>query len=141
MATTLRPTRPPPLATAVPLPGSLAIVNARILDGTGAPAIESGYVIVRDGYIVEVGEGEVDLPPDAQVIDADGRTVMPGMGDGHTHTTRTFVSITGYLESTVNDDAYVPFLRAGLTNLRDVGTATVIITGDQESDRRPDAAG
>ena len=126
-AATLSPARPPPLPTAAPLPGSLAIINARILDGTGAPAIEFGYVIVRDGYIVEVGDDEGDLPADAQVIDAAGRTVMPGLGDGHVHTTLTFLSITVNLAATINEDAYLPFLSAGLTNLRDVGTATVIL--------------
>lgn len=127
LTATLSPTRPPPLATFAPLPGSLAIINARILDGTGVPAIESGYVIVRDGYIVEVGDGEGDVPADAQIIDAAGRTVMPGLGDGHVHTTRAFVVSTGYLAATINEDAYVPFLSAGLTNLRDVGTATIIL--------------
>ena len=126
-AATLSPTRAPPLATVAPLPGSLAIINARILDGTGAPAIESGHVIVRDGYIVEVGDGEGDLPANAQVIDAAGRTVMPGLGDGHVHTTQAFVVSTGYLTATINEDAYLPFLRAGFTNLRDVGTATIIL--------------
>ncbi|HEY5625084.1 MAG TPA: amidohydrolase family protein [Dehalococcoidia bacterium] len=131
-AATASPTRPPPLPPVTPLLGSLAIKNACILDGTGASAIESGYVVVRDGYIVQVGRGEGDLPDDARIIDAEGRTVMPGLGDGHMHTTSTFIVNTGYLAADINEDAYVPFLSAGFTNLRDVGTPTVILRSVKE---------
>lgn len=120
------PTRMPPLPTATPTIGSLAIVNARIFDGNGGEPIESGYVIVRDGYIVEVGAGEGDLPSDAHIIDAQGLTLMPGLGDAHTHTTLTYLQRTGLLGFSVNEDAYVPFIQAGFTDLRDVGTATII---------------
>ena len=60
-----------------------AIVNARIIDGTGAPArIET--VILRDNRIVTVSD-HATIPPDARVIDATGQTLMPGLFDLHTH--------------------------------------------------------
>ncbi len=53
-----------------------------VVDGTGAPARQA-RVVIRDGRIAEVGgRGEVR---GAQVIDAAGRTVVPGLFDLHTH--------------------------------------------------------
>ncbi|MGD9497066.1 MAG: amidohydrolase family protein [Armatimonadota bacterium] len=66
--------------------GAKAVVHGRLIDGTGAPPIEDGAVIVRGGCIEAVGAaGEVAVPDDAEVIDASGRTVMPGLIEGHAH--------------------------------------------------------
>jgi hypothetical protein len=64
----------------------LAITNARILDGNGG-VTESGTVVVRDGKIVTVASGAADAAG-ALVIDAAGRTVMPGFIDAHRHLRR-----------------------------------------------------
>jgi imidazolonepropionase-like amidohydrolase len=45
-----------------------------------SPRIENGTVLVRDGSIVAVGQ-DVDVPADAQVVDATGRYVLPGLVD------------------------------------------------------------
>lgn len=63
---------------------NLVITNARILDGTGK-VLERGAVVVRDGKIVSVTEGRPAAVPGARVIDARGRTVMPGFIDAHRH--------------------------------------------------------
>jgi imidazolonepropionase len=46
--------------------------------------ISRGDVLVADGKIAAVG-AELAVPPDAEVIDADGRVLMPGFVDCHTH--------------------------------------------------------
>lgn len=43
-----------------------------------------GSILVKDGKIAEVGE-KVLVPPGAQVIDAGGQYVMPGIIDAHSH--------------------------------------------------------
>lgn len=75
---------------------SLLIRNARILTlGQGGLArrgkdlrdlgvIPAGEVLVADGKIAAVG-AKVEAPADAEVIDAQGRVVMPGFVDCHTH--------------------------------------------------------
>jgi imidazolonepropionase-like amidohydrolase len=63
---------------------NLVISNARILDGTGR-VIERGAVVVRDGKIASVAAGNPAAVPGARVIDARGRTVMPGFIDAHRH--------------------------------------------------------
>lgn len=48
------------------------------------PTIRNGTIVLRDGKIVAVGT-QVAVPPDAQVIDAGGKYVTPGIIDDHTH--------------------------------------------------------
>jgi imidazolonepropionase-like amidohydrolase len=61
-----------------------AIVNATIIDGTGRDPVTKGTVVVENDRITAVGAG-VEPPRDANVIDAAGATVMPGMIDCHVH--------------------------------------------------------
>jgi imidazolonepropionase-like amidohydrolase len=61
--------------------GAVAIVGATVHPVTG-PAIENGVVVIRDGRIESVGAaGSVQVPSDAQRIDAAGRHLFPGMTD------------------------------------------------------------
>lgn len=66
------------LAAAPPI----VIQNATVL--TITKGTFKGSVVVRDGKIVEVGE-KVMIPPGAQIIDAGGQFLMPGIIDCHSH--------------------------------------------------------
>jgi imidazolonepropionase-like amidohydrolase len=63
---------------------NLVIRNARILDGKGG-VVERGSIVVRDGKIASVSPGAAPSVQGARVIDAQGRTVMPGFIDAHRH--------------------------------------------------------
>ncbi|UCC74648.1 MAG: amidohydrolase family protein [Gemmatimonadota bacterium] len=66
--------------SAVPNPPPYyAITNARIVTVSG-PVIESGTVVIANGLIAAVGTN-VDMPPEAWVIDGEGLTVYPGLFD------------------------------------------------------------
>lgn len=71
------------LALAAPaMAQTVAITNAKVATGTGAAPIDGGTVVIRDGRIVSVGRG--GAPAGAQVIDAQGRWVTPGLIGGFT---------------------------------------------------------
>ena len=64
----------------------IAIKAGRIIDGTGAPSIKNGVVIVRGNRIEAVGpQSSVRIPNSAKVIDLPGETLLPGLIDGHNH--------------------------------------------------------
>ncbi len=65
---------------------TLAIVGGFLIDGSGGPPQHDAVVLVRGDEIIAVGsEGDIEIPPGARVIDANGFTVMPGLIDTHVH--------------------------------------------------------
>ena len=61
----------------------ILIKNATILTVSHG-TIERGSILIRDGKIAEVG-ASIKAPKDAQLIDAAGQYVMPGIIDCHSH--------------------------------------------------------
>jgi len=65
---------------------SLVIEGATLIDGTGRAAVTDSVIVIRDGKFQEVGKrGEVSIPQGAEVVNAQGKTVLPGLIDGHCH--------------------------------------------------------
>ena len=79
-ALSARPAKSPAAAEPSPV---ILIQNATILTASHG-TIERGSILIKDGKIAEVG-ASVKAPKDAQVIDAAGQFVMPGIIDCHSH--------------------------------------------------------
>ena len=61
-------------------------MGGTLIDGTGRPPVKDSVVILEGDRIVAVGgREEVAVPEGAEVIDASGRTLLPGLIDAHTH--------------------------------------------------------
>ena len=78
--------------------GELYFVNGKVFTGESEDHFASAFS-VADGRFVRVFDaGELDsIPPEVEVIDLDGRTVVPGLLDIHTHPT-FMASLTDSLE-------------------------------------------
>jgi imidazolonepropionase-like amidohydrolase len=67
-------------------PKTIAVVGARLIDGTGATPIEDAVIIITGEKFSAVGaKGRVAVPADAEIIDVKGKTVIPGLIDAHIH--------------------------------------------------------
>ena len=77
-----------------PKPCPRAIVGGVLIDGTGRAPVKDSVVVLDGDWIVAVGgREEVAMPEGAEVIDASGRTVLPGLIDAHTHFLRMGIAM------------------------------------------------
>jgi len=66
--------------------GITVIQGATVITGTGSPSIRNGSIVIDAGRIRDIGpRNEVRLPNNAQVVDARGKWVLPGLIDAHVH--------------------------------------------------------
>lgn len=109
---------------------SFVIRNGRLFDGTGASARNATVVVVGNKISKILAADSTDFPKDAEVIDAAGATVMPGLIDMHIHMTYVF-DRTGAPELTLDSQADGTlrgmerlryFVDSGITSVRDTAS-------------------
>ncbi|MGD0155504.1 MAG: putative aminohydrolase SsnA [Terracidiphilus sp.] len=67
---------------------NLLVGNGRVIThDDGQPFLENGCIAIQDGLIAAVGPTAEIVPanPDARFLDAQGRIIMPGLINAHTH--------------------------------------------------------
>jgi imidazolonepropionase-like amidohydrolase len=106
------------------IPGShsatVAIVGATLIDGTGAAPVPDSSVVIENGRIKAVGpRSKVKIPKNANVVDAKGKFLLPGLWDMHAH-----------FEQVEWGPIY---LAAGVTTVRDCGNEFEFITSVRDS--------
>src|SRR3990170_4053238 len=84
----------------------IVIQGGRLIDGNGGKPMERATVIIEGNRIKRVAQGKVDFPKEARIIDASGKTILPGLIDNHVH----YRNHSGEL-----------FLAHGVTSVRDLG--------------------
>jgi imidazolonepropionase-like amidohydrolase len=90
--------------------GPLVIRGGDVFDSERAALLANHTVVVEGERIVAVGPAdEIEEPTGARVIEAGGRTVMPGLWDMHVH-----------LQATTQSDGALTMLATGLTTVRDL---------------------
>ncbi len=107
---------------------AFAIRGVTLIDGTGRDPIRDAAVLIRNGRITSVGSRQdVAVPADAQVIEANGATLMPGLWDMHAHFAQT--------------DWGPAYLAAGVTSARDCGNEFEFITKERDAVSRGQVLG
>ena len=94
--------------------GGVAIVGAQLIDGTGTDPVADSVIVIRDGRIQAAGPRETTVVPDgAEVVEATGQTVIPGLVDTHNHYGGDLTAV----ERALNAQVYY-----GVTTARSIGS-------------------
>lgn len=86
----------------------VALVGATVVDATGAPPITNATVLVEHGRITAIGNAAMRLASNVQVVDAKGKTILPGLWDMHAHLTQV--------------ERAPGYMAVGVTSARDMGS-------------------
>jgi imidazolonepropionase-like amidohydrolase/Tol biopolymer transport system component len=115
------------LETYVP-EGIVAFINARIITvNDDYEVIENGTVVVEGNRIVSVGTN-VEVPSNAKVINASGKTIMPGIVDVHAHAGNFRLGI-----SPQQQWEYFANLAYGVTTIHDPSSNSEMIFSHSEA--------
>ena len=101
---------------------AIALKNVRVIDGTGAAAVEDQTIVIVDGKIQSVGaSSSASIPANAQVLDLKGYTVTPGLVGMHDH---MFFPMGGTPPMYSNMGTSFPrlYLALGVTTIRTTGS-------------------
>ncbi len=100
--------------------------NVDVFDSRNAALIEGAHVLVEGNLVSEVSKEPIE-PNGALVLDGEGRTLIPGLIDGHNHITLVENPFSlaynlhwGYTGALVTREAERMLMR-GFTTLRDAG--------------------
>jgi imidazolonepropionase-like amidohydrolase len=95
--------------------GDYALTGGTIVDATGGAPISDGVVLIRNGRIAAAGpRATTTIPENVARVAVDGKTIVPGLWDMHTHVTQV---------------EWAPvYLGAGVTTVRDMGNEFEFIT-------------
>jgi manganese oxidase len=104
---------------------NVAIRGATVVDVAGGMLVPDQTVLIAGNRIVAVGPtDEVGIAPGADVIDAEGGYLIPGLWDMHVHSVRSPAAV-GEEGSIDNVEWHFPlFLAYGVTGVRNMNDAT-----------------
>jgi imidazolonepropionase-like amidohydrolase len=112
---------PPPAASS----SAVVIDGAALWDGTGAEVVADTVMVIEGERIVAVGPAaDIAIPENAQVIEASGLTLIPGLINAHGHVgmTRGLVEAReNYTSENVRDNL-LQYARYGVTTVTSMGT-------------------
>ncbi len=68
----------------------VVIEGATVIDGVSSTPIENAVIVIDGDTIQAIGSsGSVEVPPGARIIDATGKTIIPGIFNLHAHVGRS----------------------------------------------------
>ena len=103
----------------------VALEHATVIDGTGAPAKLDQTIVFSDGRITALGpSGSVEVPANAERLDLNGYTALPGLVDMHGHLfyISNFFNPADLLAHVMPFSFPRLYLASGVTTIRTAGT-------------------
>ena len=115
---------------------TIALVGARVVDGTGAAPIANATLLITDGRIDRIGPAaSLKVPAGAKRIDVAGKYIIPGLINSHGHLSNGDSSLPVYDQIIQQLRLYPRFGVTTVYALGDDGKESVRISG--ENDREP----
>ena len=100
----------------------IIFVGATLIDGSGAPPMENAFMLIEDGRITAVGAGgEIEAPEGATVVDVSGKTIMPGIINGHGHVGEVIGIEGGHYSTETLEQNLALYARYGVTTVVSLG--------------------
>jgi len=105
----------------IPAKQTLILTHVTVIDATGSLAKPDMRIVIRDHRIAAIGPTSAAvLPKDAEIVDATGKFLIPGLWDMHVHTGRK--------------DIFLPlYIANGVTGVRDMGGDIEDLSGELSS--------
>ena len=100
----------------------IALAHVRVIDGTGAAPRDDQTIVISSGKIQSVGpSADANVPANAQMLDLQGYTVLPGLVGMHNH---MFFPMGGSPPMYSNMGSSFPrlYLALGVTTIRTTGS-------------------
>lgn len=116
-----------------------ALVGGAIVNPVGVPSIENTVILIEDNKIIKIGKDrEIKIPEEAEIINVEGKWIIPGLIDSHIHffqsggiytrpdviDLRQYVPYVGQELVQIRErltDTFARYLRCGITSVVDMG--------------------
>jgi imidazolonepropionase-like amidohydrolase len=105
--------------------GAIVLQDVRLIDGRGLPPADHASILIRNGKIAQIVAGNAarNWPQDARVLKLSGKTVIPGLINGHGHlglVKGTSVSPANYTSGMI-EQQLDQYERYGITTMISLG--------------------
>jgi imidazolonepropionase-like amidohydrolase len=116
----------------------IVLKHVRIIDGTGASPRDDQLLLIEHGQITALGDAtRAELPPNTEILDLPGRTVIPGLVGMHEHLFYQLERPGSPTRAVAAQEAFARlYLAAGVTTIRTAGT--IDFQGDLDIKRQID---
>ncbi|WP_066495163.1 metal-dependent hydrolase family protein [Abyssisolibacter fermentans] len=105
-----------------------SVIKGRVIDATGSEPIENGVVVIEGNKIIQVGSEEsIEFPKDAEIIEIEEGTIMPGLIDAHVHIGLGTDDVRRMYDKSMPEKTCIAIkeleacIDAGFTSVREVG--------------------
>jgi imidazolonepropionase-like amidohydrolase len=127
---------PPVRSEARAVPKPLVFTHVTVIDATGSPAQPGMTVVIEGGRITEIGQPSVvNVPGGAEVVDATGKFLIPGLWDMHVHT------VFGDWLPGGKEISLPLFIANGVTGVRDMGGELAVLAAWRSAIERGELLG
>ena len=80
------------------------LTNVNVFDGVADKLVQEADILIYDNLIKQIAK-DIQVPDGARVIDASGKTIIPGLIDAHWHMTMAKIPLSVIVFGDMSDDA------------------------------------